>query len=163
MRAQRLMTTPVATCRVSDSLDHAAHLMWEHDCGAIPVVSENGVLVGIITDRDIAMSAYTQGRPLRSIPVSAAMAAVVYSVGSDATLDDVEALMRSRQVRRVPVVADGGRPVGLISLNDIARHANDGKHTPAVDRKLVETMAAVCEPRTRPVSKRESTSMRVSA
>ncbi len=163
MRAQRLMTTPVATCHADDTLDHAAHLMWEHDYGAIPVVSANGVLIGIITDRDIAMSAYTQGKSLRGIRVSTAMATEVFSVSSSASVEEIEALMSGKKVRRVPVVDDDGRPVGLISLNDIARHANDGKTSATGDRKIVETLARICAPRGRAVTKREAPAAQIRA
>jgi len=163
MRARGLMTAPVATCHPDDTLDHAAHLMWEQDYGAIPVVSDEGVLIGIVTDRDIAMAAYTRGLPLRSISVGTAMAGVVYSVGSDASLEQVEELMRAKQVRRVPVVEDGGKPIGIISLNDIARHANDDKRTASTDRKLVETMAGICAPRRRRAKAQEVPEARVNA
>lgn len=167
MRARALMTAPVATCHPSDSLDHAAHLMWEHDYGAIPVVDEHGALVGIVTDRDIAMAAYTRGEALRSISVSTAMAEVVFSVDAEASLEEVEELMRAKQVRRIPVIEDGGKtgakPIGMISLNDIARHANDGKRTASTDRKLVETMAEICSPRRRKAKPQEVPEARVNA
>jgi CBS-domain-containing membrane protein len=75
MRVEQLMTRDVKVCRAEDTLSRAAQLMWEHDCGCVPVIGTNGDgrLVGIITDRDIAMAAYTQGWPQSAIPVSTAM------------------------------------------------------------------------------------------
>ncbi|MCU0675866.1 MAG: CBS domain-containing protein [Myxococcota bacterium] len=157
------MTAPVATCHPNDSLDHAAHLMWEHDCGAIPVVGADGALVGIVTDRDIAMAAYTRGQPLGSISVTTAMAEVVFSVDAEASLEEVEELMRAKQVRRVPVIEDGGKPIGMISVNDLARHIGDGKRPSSADRKLVETIARICSPRGRAATKREVPEARVDA
>jgi predicted transcriptional regulator len=66
-RIEKLMHRPVVTCHVNDSLANAARLLWEQDCGALPVVDERGRVVAMITDRDICMVAYTQGLLLWSI------------------------------------------------------------------------------------------------
>ncbi len=71
MKVCDLMTKKPATCSSLDSLVVAAHLMWEHDCGAIVVV-EGEKPVGVITDRDICMAAYTQGLPLHDMKVATA-------------------------------------------------------------------------------------------
>jgi len=73
------MRDDVKVCCASDSLNRAAELMWNHNCGFIPVVGdgENWILTGVITDRDIAMAVYIQGKTLSAIPVSAAMAHAV--------------------------------------------------------------------------------------
>lgn len=65
-RVRDVMTRQVVSCRESDSLNRAAQSMWDADCGALPVVSGQDKLVGMITDRDICMSAYTRGKPSRS-------------------------------------------------------------------------------------------------
>jgi Mg/Co/Ni transporter MgtE len=64
-----LMTTAVRSCTTGDNLQRAAQIMWESDCGVVPVVDRDGRLVGMITDRDICMAAYTQGKPLSHIGV----------------------------------------------------------------------------------------------
>ena len=68
------MKSPVVTCSFDSDLNCAAELMWDHDCGVVPVVDADGRLAGIVTDRDVCMAAYTQGGSLRSIPVDSAMA-----------------------------------------------------------------------------------------
>ena len=72
-RVREVMTKDVLTCSVSDRLNRAAQLMWESDCGCIPIVEEHGMLVGMLTDRDICMAAYTSGKPLSEISVTSAM------------------------------------------------------------------------------------------
>src|SRR5262245_1269543 len=70
MRVEQLMTRTVQTCTPSDCLERAAGIMWDHDCGALPVTSADGEeprVVGMLTDRDVCMAAYTQGRALRDI------------------------------------------------------------------------------------------------
>ena len=146
MKTSELMSTPVHTCTIHDSLDAAARSMWDNDCGAVAVVDDDGSLVGMLTDRDVCMAAYTQGRSLPEIPVATAMARIVFTVGSDDPVDRAEQLMAERQIRRVPVVDGQNRPIGLISMNDLARGAmKDGQAKRAV--KLVSTLAAVCSPR----------------
>ena len=149
MRVDELMTHPVVTCSVEASLNTAAQLMWEHDCGAIPVVDEEGRLASAVTDRDICMASYTQGRRLEDIPVTTVMASQVLACHIDDSVETAEQLMREGQVRRIPIIDNDGRPVGIISMNDLARVAAHAKK-PGIDREIVETLAAICEPR-RPV------------
>lgn len=146
MRIKEIMSHPVVTCPTDSTLDHAARLMWEYDCGVIPVVNDEGRLAGVITDRDICMAAYTQGRALNTIAVTAAMAANVVAVHADDAIEQAEELMRDRQIRRLPVLDEDGRPAGLVSMNDLARLAARARKS-VVDRELVQTLAAVCQPR----------------
>jgi CBS domain-containing protein len=123
MQVQELMSQPVITCGPGDTLNRVAQLMWEHDCGAIPVTDEDGKVVGIITDRDVCMAAYTQGLPLQAIRVTTVIAREVFSCHPQDSVDDAERLMADKQIRRVPVLDGADRPVGLLSLNDIARES----------------------------------------
>jgi CBS domain-containing protein len=141
MKVAELMTENVRTCSLNDTLNHAAQLMWDHDCGAVPVVDDDGRTIGIVTDRDIAMAAYTQGKALSEIPAStAASRSLVFAQPAD-TVDSVHALMQSAQVRRVPVLDGGGRPVGILSVGDIARHVS------ASPDPIARTLAAISKPR----------------
>ena len=145
MRVDEIMTHPVTTVSVDARLNEVARLMWDRDCGVIPLVNGEGRLAGIITDRDIAMAAYTQGKPLAEIAARSAMAADVLSCPAAASVETAERVMSEGRVRRVPVVDNDGRPVGLVSMNDLARLASR-RHKAAVDRELVDTLAAICEP-----------------
>jgi CBS domain-containing protein len=146
MHIKDVMSHPVMTCPAGSTLDHAARLMWEFDCGIVPVVSDDGRLAGIVTDRDVCMAAYTQGRALPAIPVTTAMARNVVAAHADDSIEQVEHLMSENQIRRLPVLDGEGRPIGLISMNDLARLAGRAKKS-GVDRELVQTLAAVCRPR----------------
>lgn len=146
MRVKEVMSQPVVTCPTDSTLDHAARLMWEFDCGVVPVVSEDGRLNGVVTDRDICMAAYTQGQALSAIPVTTAMARAVVAGHMDDSVDRAEALMRDNQIRRLPVLDGENRLVGLVSMNDLARLAARARKSD-VDRELVQTLAAVCRPR----------------
>jgi CBS domain-containing protein len=148
MQIKDIMSHPAVTCPVTGVLDHAARLMWEFDCGIIPVVDDEGRLAGVITDRDICMAAYTQGRALATIPITTAMTTRVIAVHGEDDIERAEGLMRDNQIRRVPVLDGDGRPIGLVSMNDLARLAAQARRS-GVDRELVRTLAAVCQPRGR--------------
>ena len=143
MHLKDVMNQPVVVCRHDDSLDSAARLMWEFDCGIVPVVDHEGRLVGVVTDRDICMSAYTQGQPLSAIPVTTAMAKHVVAAHVDDSVEAVEALMSDNQIRRLPVIAQDGCPIGVVSLNDLVRHATQARRGGAAERELVQTLAAI--------------------
>jgi CBS domain-containing protein len=86
---------------------------------------------------------------LRDIPVTVAMASRVIATHPDELVETAELLMHDNQIRRVPVIDDAGRPVGMVSLNDLARLAARSNRS-GVNRELVRTMAAICQPRQHP-------------
>ena len=150
MNVEELMTKPIVTCLAQDSLDVAARKMWDADCGALPVVSGNGALVGILTDRDICMSTWSRGRLLKDIRVEDAMTKQVYSVKPEQELGVAELLMTEHQVRRIPVVDATNKPVGVISMNDLAREAErPGSKIKDGITRAIHTLAAICAPRKR--------------
>jgi CBS domain-containing protein len=123
--------------------------MWERDCGSVPVVDAEGKPIAMITDRDICMAAYTQGQPLADIPVSSAASRRLVAVREDDSLDVAEALMQKNKIRRIPVIDKGGRLVGILSMNDLARQAQ-AKGFPRGDslspENIAQTLAAVSQP-----------------
>ena len=75
MKVNQLMTSEVKLCKADETLNRAAQLMWERDCGFIPVIASNGdgALIGVLTERDIAMATCIQGRPPLAVPLSSVM------------------------------------------------------------------------------------------
>jgi CBS domain-containing protein len=154
MRAQELMTRTIVTCHVNDSMAVAASKMWEHDCGALPVVDDEGKVTGIITDRDLCMAAYTRGRALDELLVNSAMSSHVISARAESTVGEVEHLMSKFQVRRIPILDEAGKPIGMISLNDLAiesaRPETQISHSMV---KIAHTLAAIGRPRRPPTQR----------
>jgi CBS domain-containing protein len=136
MKVKDLMTSQPAVVRPEDMVSQAATLMKQQDCGAIPVVSKDGKLIGIVTDRDIVIRAVAAGKDPRATPVSAVMSADPVTLSPDASADDAEKLMADRQVRRLPVVAEG-RLVGLIVTAQLARRGDA--------REVGETLKGISE------------------
>lgn len=147
VKVRDIMTTDVACCAPGDSLEHAARLMWERDCGVVPVVDGSRV-VGMVTDRDCCMAAFTKGRRLDEIPVDEVMARQVKSCVPDDKLDQIERQLRQFQIRRMPVIS-AGKLVGIISLNDLALAAERGQEAP---EELAGTLATISQHRHRPVA-----------
>jgi CBS domain-containing protein len=153
MEIKQVMTAQVRACRVDDNLGSAAQLMWEGDCGCVPIIESDGTgaVVGMLTDRDICMAAYLQGKRLFEIPIASAMAREVISCHPDDDVSRVESMMRARRVRRIPVVDERGRLKGIVSLNDLAREAERERTMRTAPQitlaEVAETLATVCEHR----------------
>lgn len=123
MKVAQLFHRTVTCCSERDSLAEATALLWRHNIGCLPVTDDDGRLVGMLTDRDIAIAALLQGAPLRSMTVSSFMIKEVMTCQADDKIDDIVAKLLARRLRRVPVIDGDRRVVGIISLNDIARAA----------------------------------------
>ena len=146
-RVRDVMQRDVATCHSWDTLNRAAQLMWEADCGAVPVVDEQGKLAGMLTDRDVCMAAYTRGLALSELSVQNAMSEHPFSCTPEQPLTALLGLMTTHQVRRVPVVSEGGRLVGIVSLADVARLAQAPSAESVEARSWVPgVLASISEP-----------------
>jgi CBS-domain-containing membrane protein len=145
MKVRELMTFPVHTCRPQDSLASAAQLLWEHDCGMLPVVDQGGRVGAAITDRDICMGAYTRGRPLDELRVSDSMSREIVTCGADDEIEVAAERMAQGQLYRLPVVDADQRLCGIVSLNDLV-HASeqDGK----LAREALRVLRGACRHRT---------------
>lgn len=150
MRARDIMTKNPEVCRRENTARDAARVMRDRDCGVVPIVDDGGRVVGIVTDRDLAIRGIAEGRSpdtsLREV-----MTAVAACCGQDDDLRDVEQKMAELQVRRIPIVDAGGRCLGIISQADIARAASidDGVVTGEEVALVVEQISQPTH-RTRP-------------
>jgi CBS domain-containing protein len=145
MQIAQLMTRDIQTCRETDTLDRAAKLMWDHDIGALAVLDDAGMVIGIVTDRDACMAAFMAGQPLHALPVSIAMNTHVVTCRPDDTVEVVARLMARHKIRRIPVVNDDQHPIGIVSLNDLALASARGSDIPR--SKIADTLASICEHR----------------
>lgn len=144
MRVEKIMTKQVSSCSPESTLAEAARLMWEHDCGCLPVCAGNGAtrVAGVITDRDICMSALFKGLPLHELRVSDAMSRQLESCRPGDPIADAEKVMRQARIRRLPVVDEQGSLLGIITLADLAREAARA----GMEKEVGDTLAAICEP-----------------
>lgn len=149
MKVKSIMTRDVATCGIDDTLPAAARIMWEQDCGVVPVVDKHRRLVGVVTDRDLCMSALLSNKPIERLRVGDAMSDESYDCHPDDSDRAVHAEMRERQLRRLPVVDDDGVLVGVVTLTDLATEAFSGRSAAAMKRQrdVGRTYAAISTPR----------------
>jgi CBS domain-containing protein len=151
MKVEQLMTKQVDVCYPDQTLQDAARVMWERDCGLVPIVDgPNRRLVGILTDRDACMASYTRGHALWQIRIGDVMSTAIQACRPSDLLSEAEAAMRRTRVHRLPVVDEAGQLLGVISLSDIAREAarEIGSKKPEVTpAEIGETLAAIRQPR----------------
>src|SRR5258708_2351830 len=123
----QVMTRGARTCGPDDSLSRAAQVMWEGDCGCVPVVDADGKAIAMITDRDVCVAAFTRDLAPSKMLVSSAASRRLVTIREEDTLETAGSLMSRHQIRRLPVVDSKGRLVGVLSMNDLARHAHSSR------------------------------------
>jgi CBS domain-containing protein len=119
-----LMTSNPSTIEPDKTVADAAKLMRDEDAGLIPIV-EGQKLAGTITDRDIAIRIVAEGKDPQSSTVRDVMTSRLVTVDPDQDLDEALRLMAEHQVRRLPVVEEDGKLVGIVAQADIAKHTSD--------------------------------------
>lgn len=143
VKAQDIMTANPACCTPDDTVQEAARLMQEHDCGCLPVVEdqESKRLVGVVTDRDLACRCLAEGKS-PDTRVEEVMSADPSCCAPDDEIDEVERIMAERQVRRVPAIDEHGCCVGMVAQADLARRENRG----ISDREVGRVVERISEP-----------------
>ena len=141
MKIKHLMTTDVKTCTSDTTVAQAAHLMWEGDCGILPVV-DDGELVGVVTDRDMYIALATQNARASRLKVGAVASKKLATCVPEDDVQTALATMKQACVRRLPVVGFGGTVLGILSMNDILLAAGAGKEVGSED--VVATLQAIC-------------------
>lgn len=153
MVVAELMTRNAMSVAPDSKLADAAQIMWDHDCGALPVVeTESGRVIGMVTDRDICMACWSRGCSPSELYASDAMSQHLVHCHPSETVERAEIMMHANQIRRLPVVDADERLLGILSLADIARATESA---PKMSSKrslstetLATTLAGIC--RTRP-------------
>lgn len=126
MLVKDLMTTVLVSCTPWDSAARAASLMKAHGIGVVLVVADpsDPLLEGIVTDRDVCCGVVAAGKNADLVQVADLMTPIPVTCGPEDTLEACEELMQEGQVRRIPVVNNRGRCVGIVAQADIALHAS---------------------------------------
>lgn len=120
MRCDELMTRDVGVCQSRDSVRDAARKMRELNVGFVPVCDDTGSVLGVVTDRDLALRVLAEGLPLTTV-VADVMSEELVACRPEDDVVRAEELMRGNQKNRILCVDDGGRLAGVISLSDLAQ------------------------------------------
>ncbi|WP_312693125.1 CBS domain-containing protein [Caproiciproducens sp.] len=118
MKVKDIMSTEIASVNSDDSIERAAQLMKQYDVGSIPVCSQEKI-IGIVTDRDIALRATAQGQKLQQQTVRDIMSSNPVVGSPDMDVHDAAKIMSEKQIRRLPIV-DQNNLVGIVALGDIS-------------------------------------------
>ena len=140
MQVKDIMTPDPACCTPDTTLQRAAEMMVEHDCGEIPVVGDAAGMkpVGVITDRDIVCRTVAKGLDPLAMTAGECMTTPCVTVRPDTPLEECCRVLEEKQIRRVPVVDEDGSCCGIVALADIAKHAKK--------RETAEVVREVSEP-----------------
>jgi CBS domain-containing protein len=134
MEIQQIMSTPAYTVRTTDTVQHAAEMMALHDVGVLPV-TENGALVGIVTDRDIVVRCLAPGRSPAGTEVSHIMSAGPIALEPDEPVGHAARIFSELRIRRLPIVEER-HPVGMLTVDDVARNWDDDDKILAMVRRV---------------------------
>lgn len=118
MKVRDIMTKDIASLRSDDTIEHAAQLMKQYNCGSLPVCTQDK-LIGIITDRDIAVRSVASGEDVTHKRVGEIMTNDVVFANPETDVNDAARIMSDRQIRRLPVVENNSL-IGIVALGDIS-------------------------------------------
>jgi len=119
MQIKDVMTPNPLSCRPDANLAAVTKLLWNGDCGIVPVTDSSGKVLGMLTDRDVCVALGTRNVRAADVPALEAMSLNVFSCQATDDVRHVLNVMKTRRVRRLPVVDAGGHLIGLVSMNDI--------------------------------------------
>ncbi len=152
MKVREMMSADVKSCGEQTDLASVAQIMWDGDCGIVPVVNSEHQLVGVITDRDICIAAATRASSPASIRAQDVMSRVLATcVGDDDAAEALETL-KNRRIRRLPVVDDRDRLIGVLSVNDLISRAELRRGAEIAGEDVLDTLKAICAHPSRPVT-----------
>jgi CBS domain-containing protein len=144
MKVKEIMTPNAKAIWLTESLADAAQLMWENDCGVLPIIKDGRKVIGMITDRDICMATAMRDKNPSGVSVEEVMTGLVYSVNPEDEIDEALKAMQEHKIRRLPVVNAEGELEGILSLNDVVLNAK-AKGDSVVYDDVVKTYQAICQ------------------
>jgi CBS domain-containing protein len=155
MKVQEVMTLDVKFCELETNLAAVTELLWQTDCGAVPVM-DHGKLQGMITDRDICIALGTKNVLAGEVTAGEVIGHEVFTCAPQDEIHQALKTMRTHKVRRLPVVDYQGQLAGILSLNEVVLRAHklSRKSGDITYEDIATTMKAICEhrhPEPRPV------------
>jgi CBS domain-containing protein len=143
MKVKEIMTQTAVCCGPMTNVGHAVELMWRRNVGMLPVVGNDGKLIGVVTDRDICIAMGTRNRLPGDLTIGEVAVSKVFTCKPDDDIHEALGVMGSHQVRRLPVVNDHGIPQGVLSMDDLIVHSEVGKLRGTCDLASEEVTSAL--------------------
>ncbi len=147
MKVKEVMTPDPQAIWLTESLADAAKLMWQNDCGVLPIIKDGRKVIGLITDRDVCMATAMKQADPSGISVEEVMSGQVYAVKAEDNVAQALQTMQEHKVRRLPVLNAEGELEGILSMNDIVLRAKEanGKAAEIDYAEVVRTYQAICQ------------------
>jgi CBS domain-containing protein len=146
MKVKTFMKSDVKTCHRGTNLAEAASILWDQDCGVLPVVDDARKVVGMISDRDICMAIVTKKRLASDIAVGEVISGnAIYTCSPEDQIDNALRTMQEHKVRRLPVANEGGEVCGILSINDVILAADPKGNNGIKYEDAIKTLKAICE------------------
>jgi CBS domain-containing protein len=149
MKVRDVMVRTAASCTPQANLAEAVEILWNRNCGILPVLNSQGNVIGVVTDRDICIALGTRNRLAGEIPVEEIITGKLFLCKPDDDIRSALMTMAREQVRRLPVVNTEGKLEGILSMDDVILHADRtiaGKTTDLTCDEVVETLKNVYWP-----------------
>jgi CBS domain-containing protein len=141
VKVKDIMTTDVRTCTPETTVAEAARLMWDGDCGILPVI-DDGELIGVVTDRDMYIALATRNARASHLRVGAVVSKKPVTCAPEDSVQAAVAMMKEARVRRLPVVGFAGVLLGIVSMNDILLAV--GRDETLDNEDVVAALQAIC-------------------
>jgi len=127
MKVRDVMTGPAICCGAGTNVGSAVQLMWENNCGLLPVVGADGKLIGVVSDRDICIAMGTRSRVAGDLTVGEIATKKIFTCVPEDEIHEALQTIANNHVRRLPVVDDQGALHGVLSIDDVVRHGDLNK------------------------------------
>lgn len=144
MTVKELVTSDVKSCSADTDLATAAKIMWDGDCGVVPVVNDQRNVIGMITDRDICIAAATRSASPADIRVRDVMSGEVHACALGDEVQVALNTMKEHRVRRLPVLDGQERLAGIISMNDLVMRADCRTRADVSGEEFLGTLKSIC-------------------
>jgi CBS domain-containing protein len=157
MKVREVMTKAPAYCRGDTSLAAAAEIMWNHNCGFLPVVSPQESVVGVITDRDMCMAMATRNRLPGQVTVQEVSSVIIHSCHPDDDVRKAMETMADKKVRRLPVIDAAGKLEGILSIDDVILYAESQARGSVSPEYILSTLRKLYESQLRKTGEKAAT------
>lgn len=138
------MKKRVGFCRPQDGLTEAAKIMWQKDCGVVPVVDEKKKVIGMITDRDICIAVASREQLASQIKAGELIKGKkVISCSADEKIEAALRKMKRNSIKRLPIVGEKGELVGILSITDLLLTVRKNKK---LKKQIYSTLKAIGKP-----------------
>lgn len=149
MKVKDIMTGTPASCTAETNLGAAVEILWNRNCGILPIVNAEQKVVGVVTDRDMCIALGTRNRLAGEITVGEVTTNKVFACKASDDVRIALATMAHEKVRRLPVTNDGGVLEGILSMDDVVLHSegrDTGRLSGLSDEHVVDTLKKLYRP-----------------